>query len=183
MKKFVIAALAATSALGAPAFAQNASGVGNSDSMVITANIPEVCTVSAPVDITVTNFQTNGSGGSLGNVNINCNDPEGFTFSTATANGGTATAEGSPAGLLVPTDSAADTSIVYRVVANGQTLFGAPKQAGDLETGATPATYIGGHDIPVSYVSSGFRSRNGGPGGAAFAGIYQDTVTFTVASN
>jgi hypothetical protein len=181
MKKFLYAALAATTLFATPAFAQNTAGVTDSDDTVITANIPNVCELTAPADVTLASFLGNGTGGSIGNVNILCNDPDGFTFTATSANPSGAPVEGSSGGLLVPTDSSADSSIAYRVVTNGQALFGAPKQAGDLTANA--GDFVGGKDIDIAFVSNGVRNLAGTGPGLPYAGIYQDTVTFTVVSN
>jgi len=184
MKKIVIAALAVSTFAATPAFAQNMTGQTDSDDTVITANIPAVCELTAPADRTLAIDPTvNGAGETIGNVNIRCNDPEGFTFTTTSANPAGSPVEGSAGGLLVPTDSLADSSIAYRVFASGQSLFGAPKQAGDIS--ANPGGFVaaGGQDVQVSFGGSGVRNRAGNAPGLPYAGIYQDTVTFTVTSN
>lgn len=185
MKKVLFAALAATTMFATPAFAQNTSGVTDSDDTVITANIPAVCEITAPADHTVVvNPTTNGAAESIGNINILCNDPDGFTLTTTSAHPSGSPVEGSPGGLLVPIDNSSRSTastIAYRVAALGNSLFNVPKQANQLS--ANPGGFVGGQDVDILFITSGMRDLRGNGPGLAYAGIYRDTVTFTVTSN
>ena len=175
MKKLLVAALAATT-LATPALAQNASS-RDRDRTVVTANVAYLCEIDAPPEAILANPQISGAGSTLGDVVIDCNDPDGFTFSADSRNGLVAGPQNQPSGQLLATDSANNTSaILYRVVVDGASFFGSPRQPQGLAGATDAGDFIGGRIVPVSLISDGFR-------GDAFAGTYRDVVIFTVDGN
>src|SRR5690606_2751300 len=79
MKKIIIAALA-TTVFAAPALAAT-------DTTTIGADIAAVCTIDGPNDNANLNLASTAAQ-SLGNVTIQCNDPQGFTASATSSNAG-----------------------------------------------------------------------------------------------
>lgn len=79
MKNIAFAALAASTLLATPAFAQN-----DVKSTTITANIPLTCTITAPAGGAVAINATTPIGDSA----ATCNDPDGFVATLSSANSG-----------------------------------------------------------------------------------------------
>lgn len=162
MKKLVLAALAAT-VFAAPAFAQGKPTAGNdfdSATTTISGAIPLSCTIEAPEGSNILDLTDNGAQ-SIGDVNVACNSVAGYTVSAASAN----------AGKLAAEDSA--TTFAYEIGAYGSFV--------SLAQGAS---------LPVQGANSGQIAQNvaldvkvGQRVGAAYAGVYADTITLSVQSN
>lgn len=159
MKKIAFAAaLAATTVFAAPAFAESAS-------TTIGADIVPVCTISAPASVTLD--LTSTSVQPLGNVTIQCNNGSGFTATAASSNGG----------VLRAASGTSHTTYSYSLNVAG---------IGDRDL--TSAQSINSHtygmdDYALGSVPTAVGVKITGHTGAAFAGDYRDTITWTITAN
>jgi len=159
MKKIAFAAaLAATTAFAMPAYATTAS-------TTIGADIAPVCTISAPsnvnIDLTLASVQP------LGNVTIQCNNGSGFTASAASSNGG----------FLAAAHGTSHTTYSYSL-----------NVAGLGDRALTSPQSINSHtynidDYALNPVPTAVGVKITGHNGAAFAGDYRDTITWTITAN
>lgn len=160
MKRILIAA-AALSALAAPAFAQ--------DALNLSGTVAPICSITAPNDSSNVNLSGTTS---LGNLIIQCNDPQGFTASASSLNSGRLTEVGNP------------TYYTYElgVAFAGNQNLSAPKSFNTQQlggnAGAAAAAAVGGLPVALSLVNV---TRPAGQ--ANFAGSYSDTITFSIAAN
>jgi hypothetical protein len=160
MKKLLIAttALAAFS-VSAPAFAQS------SDTTTISATIPLVCTIDAPDGGAVAVSGTT----EIGSVSAKCNDPDGFTATLTSLNGG----------KLTGLDSDNTSTIPYTFTISGATDGTGPQSlAAPKVFPRTPGdqTAIDGFSLPMQIQTTGTN-------GPAFADKYSDTITFAIVAN
>jgi hypothetical protein len=159
MKKIIFAALAASTFIATPAFAQA------SDTTTITASIALVCTIDAPAGGTV---PVSGNTG-IGNVSAQCNDPDGFTATLSSAN----------AGVLNAADPDNATNIPYTFTISGVTDGDGPQSL------ATPKSFprSPGDQTAVNGFSLPMQIQTNGPDGPAFADTYSDVITFAIVAN
>ena len=153
----MIAALAATTALATPAFA-------NTDTTTVSATIAPVCAIDGPADISSVAL-TGGTG--LGNVTVQCNDAQGFTASVASAN----------SGLLK--DASSPTTFAYSLNfgPGGTHTVNSPVVVNSAVYGtAAAAAAVGGISLPVTL---NITQQNG----ASFAGTYSDVITWDITAN
>lgn len=160
MKKLVLAALAATTAIASPAAAQQ-FGTSNTDSTTITATIALVCTINAPTGGAVlVNAET-----PIGDSAAQCNDPDGFTATLSSAN----------AGVLEGADSNNATTIPYVLNIAGVGSF---PLTSNVVLPRTP-----GDQAAVDGISFATSVTVGTPNGPAFADSYSDTITYSIVPN
>lgn len=157
MTKLMIAALAATTALATPAFA-------NTDTTTVSATIAPVCAIDGPANISSVALSGPTQ---LGNVTIQCNDAQGFTASVESANSGQLKDSNSPTyfdyTLSAPGFSARQ--LTSKVTVNS-TTYG----------NAAAAAAVGG--IPLA-VTLNIAAQHG----ASFAGTYSDVLTWDITAN
>lgn len=137
MKKLFAVAILASSAIAAPAMAQS-FGTGPSDTTTITAEVAAVCTIDAPAGgmVPVTG-NTN-----IGDVRLQCNDPDGFTATVSSAH----------QGVLKGADSDNASTILYTFTVPGVTDGTSPLSLSSHKSSpARPATRL---------PSTAFRSRS-----------------------
>jgi len=157
--KTIFATAAVLSVIAAPAFAQS------SDSTLLTSNVALICTIDAPSDTTVT--LGSGSQG-IGSVTAQCNSSTGFTSTVASAN----------AGFLADSATTSNpTKYAYTVAIPGS----APQQLTtpyefDSSTSGQNASLLTAVTYPIS-ISVGAAT------GPAYAGNYQDRLTFSLTAN
>lgn len=139
----------------APAFAA-------SDAVVVYGSVPYVCTISAPAD----NGSVNLAGGTtaLGNLTAQCNDPQGFTASLDSLNDFKLAEAGNPSYFTYVLDvSGLNISSDQSINSNAM----GPPEDYDLISTVT---------VPLAVESTTLV-------GPAYAGLYQDTITFTINGN
>jgi len=156
MTKLMIAALAATTALATPAFA-------NTDTTTVSATIAPVCAIDGPADIS--SVALTGSTG-LGNVTVTCNDAHGFTATVSSAN----------AGLLKDSSNNSPTTFAYSLSAAGMSVPLTAAYHFNGSDAGIAAGVIGGVAVPVSLSITGHS-------GALFAGTYSDVITWDITAN
>lgn len=191
MKKIILAAVAATGFVASPAFAQaNNNGVVGNVVMNLTADVSSICgavdflnpvTVNfndlATVATTATVTRSNG-------LSIICNDADGGTVTTTSANAGQLRRNGTLTG--------AGNVIPYTVGITGGSGLAVP--AGTSL--ATPVSrtfsgstaYLAGQSMTVNFTTNGVLESNvgnvnEGERTTVFAGNYTDTVTVSVTAN
>lgn len=157
--KSILAAAVLLPLIAAPAFAQS------SDSTVVTSNVALICTIDAPADTTVTLASTTQN---IGNVTAQCNSATGFTSTVSSAN----------AGFLADAATASNpTKYAYAVTIPGS----APQQL------TTPYVFnssaSGQNASLVSAVTYPISIAVGASTGPAYAGTYQDRLTFSLTAN
>lgn len=160
--KTIFAAAAAVAA-----FAAAAPALANSDAMTVSGSVAPVCTISAPTDATVT--LTTTSAQNLGNVTLQCNDPQGFTGSVASANGGQLRNTEAPSSYRTYQLSSSAGLTAFTPTTEGQPAFNSVNYSAN-------AAAINGLPIPVAITV-------GAQFGPAYAGTYSDVLTFTVNAN
>lgn len=163
MKKLTFAAaLAATTAFAAPAFAATST-------TTIGADITPVCTIAGPSDVTNLNLAPAAVGTiqTLGNVTIQCNNGSGFTASATSGN----------SGLLKSAHGTSGTT--YSYVLNVAGLGDA-----NLATAQSINSHTYGvDDYALGPVPVAVGVKITGHTGAAFAGDYRDTIVWTITAN
>lgn len=153
MKKLALVALAAATMVSTPAFADN------SDTTTLSATIDANCNLDAPNNASV---NLNGPT-EIGNLRITCNDAQGFLFSLSSRNGFELEAEGSTS------------KVPYTL---SSPLFPGTGRNSDIENQPVPAArgmWVAGRDIPVIV--------NANLADPAYAGVYTDTLTWTITAN
>lgn len=154
MKKLALAALAAATMISTPAFA---------DTTVIYASIAEVCTVDGP-----DNKEINLSGSTpLGNVVAQCNNATGFTFQIQSLNNF----------ALIDQDAANGNGTTYPYTLS---VAGLP---GTISNNVTFNSAPGLNAAIITPQSAAVTVNVAAPTGPAYAGVYQDTITWTIAAN
>lgn len=158
MKKLIIAALA-TTVFATPALAAT-------DTTTIGADIAAVCTIDGPNDNANLNLTSAGLQ-NLGNVTIQCNDPQGFIASATSSN----------AGVLKAAHGGSDTTYAYKLNVAG---------LGEISLASTQSinseTY-NINDYAISAKSIAVGVKIGDRDGAPFAGDYRDTITWSITGN
>ncbi|MBL9068860.1 MAG: hypothetical protein JNM03_02580 [Sphingopyxis sp.] len=155
MKKLALAAVAAATMISTPAFA---------DTTVIYANVPLVCNVDGPESNGGVNL--NGTT-ALGDITAQCNNAAGFTFSITSLNGF----------KLKDQDNGANaTTYAYSLAIAGVPGSFTSNQSFNSNALGANAALITPQSAAVSVTTSG-------PTGAAYAGTYQDTITWTISAN
>ncbi len=162
MKKLVIAALAATAFVSAPAFAQT-------DFTTITANVGLDCAIDAPNDSAVA---LTGTTALASDLIIRCNSAGGFNFSLTSANGWQLEDSGT-----TNSPSVFPYELVSSLIGGsngGQDFIGSVTQAQAALAGAP--NWLNNVVIPVSVNIT----DDSDP---AYAGTYQDVLTWTISAN
>jgi hypothetical protein len=165
MKKLVIVAVAA-SAFAAPAFA------ATTDSVSISGVVPSVCELTAPAD--VTNLPLNdGAETGLGNVEFQCNDPQGYVLARYALN----------QQLVDISGGGSTTTYAYQI----RDLFSGPSYGPPLSSVGSRQNVGGIQEVstdpdfgvgaPASFAVA---IRTGARNGPGFAGTYGDTIRYEV---
>jgi hypothetical protein len=151
MKKLAIAALIGASFVATPALA---------DTTVIYANVPLNCSIDGPDNNGAINL--NGTT-ALGDASATCNNAAGFIVAISSLNGF----------KLKDQDNGANaTTYAYQLKIDGLPAFNTNQSFDSNALGAN-AALITPQSAPVSVITSG-------PTGPAYAGTYQDTITWTI---
>ncbi|QNA82974.1 hypothetical protein G4G27_02300 [Sphingomonas sp. So64.6b] len=154
MKKILIAAAVSVIASASPAFAN-------------TANTTVYAQISAQCDITSpgTTLVALSGATELGNIGIICNSAQGFT----------ATAQSLHAGKLVDETNHSGTAYDYVLNVDG---------VGDVALDGTYNQVFGGNNGQfINGITLGSRINVTGATGPAYAGVYQDTISFSITAN
>ncbi|QNE32426.1 hypothetical protein F1C10_11040 [Sphingomonas sp. NBWT7] len=160
MKKIVIAALAATTAFASPALAQSGSfGSSGTDSTPLRATIAAVCTIDAPAGGSLT---VGTADQAIGNTAAQCNDPDGFTATIASANGGVLKGTGNNTQTIAYTMTIANVPSATNLSLANQYTF---TQGGE-------ANAVAGYTLPTTVTVEN--------PAIAFADDYSDTITFSI---
>jgi hypothetical protein len=158
MTKLMIAALAATTAFATPAFASSTTSV--------TAEVPAVCSLTAPGSVSVA---TSGLS-DLGTANLICNSASGFTIHVSSQNGGFLADHNGPSTTHLP--------YTLSVPQYGVSNLALTTADMPINPGAGAAPYvIGGLALDV-------KLNVGQPtGGLLYAGTYTDVITYSINAN
>lgn len=158
MKKLLIVAAVSAIVSATPAFANEAN-------TVVYAQVAPVCTISAP-GVTAINLSGTTA---IGDVTAQCNNAAGFTASVTSLHGGQ---------LSDQDNSFNGTDYPYTLTAAG---IGTVSLSG---TGTTiNSSAFGGSAALINAVTVPLSVNVGAPNGPAFAGTYQDTISFTLTAN
>lgn len=155
MNRLLLAGLALTSmGLAAPANAAT-------DQTTVAGYIPLVCTIDSPPSNDGIDLST-GATTALGDVLAQCNDPQGFTASVDSANN------------FKLVDAGSTTHFTYSL-----SLAGFGSLSGDGSISLSPPT----SDPLLVPQSAALSLTTTGASGPAYAGYYQDTITFSINGN
>lgn len=157
MNKLVIAAVAATTFIGTSASAQT-YGTSGTDTTLLRATIAPICTVDAPTGGSLAVNQANQP---VGNSAAQCNDPDGFTSTVASTNGG-----------FLKGQANNPTTIPYTISLQGSVQNLPLTNAFTYSQDANQQN-VDGYSLPTSI-------SVGTPNGPAYADDYSDVITYTI---
>lgn len=156
--KTIFAAAALLSVVAAPAFAQS------SDSTLLTSSVALICTIDAPADTTVTLASATQN---IGNVTAQCNSASGFTSTVSSANAG-----------FLEDSSSQNNPTRYPYTVN---IPGSP--ALQLTSDYVLVSSPNNQDALLTAVTYPISIAVGAGTGPAYAGNYQDRLTFSLTAN
>lgn len=158
MKKILIVAAVSAIVSATPAFANEAN-------TTVYAQVAPICTISAPGTTLI-----NLSGATaIGDVTAQCNNAAGFTASVSSLHSGN----------LADQNNASNATVYPYTLAVGP--FGNVPLTG-AGTQIT-SNQLGGSAALINATSYGLTVNVAAPVGAAFAGTYQDTISFSLTAN
>jgi hypothetical protein len=156
MKKILIAVAASVIVSATPALANTAN-------TTIYAQVAPVCTISAPGTTAINLSGTTA----VGDVTAQCNNAAGFTGSVSSLHNG----------HLADQNGVSATQYPYTLTLAG---FGAVPLNG---TTSISSAQLGGNAALINATTFAMSVNVAAPNGPAYAGTYQDTISFTLTAN